>query len=83
MDEIFLNNGKRIAAGGHLRFPDSFTGDQSIVLRMYQASDSSGAPIGLETELSTQVKVSGKVYYPVVSQDFDCGPENLLVEVAP
>ena len=108
------NDGKHIAVVGYLRFPDSFTGDQSVVLRMYQAGDFSGSPIGVETEFGTQanqvepvkdqysdsylkvhlangqvaqfgtqVKVSGKVYYPVVSQDFDCGLENPLVEAAP
>ncbi|MGQ0600099.1 MAG: hypothetical protein ACT4QE_00220 [Anaerolineales bacterium] len=30
----------------------------------------------------TRVRVSGKVYFPVVDQDFVCGLENPLVEVA-
>lgn len=30
----------------------------------------------------TKVKVSGKMYYPVVKQDFVCGLENLLIELA-
>lgn len=29
------------------------------------------------------VKVSGKVYYPAVAQDFPCALENPLVEAAP
>jgi hypothetical protein len=30
----------------------------------------------------TRVKVSGKVYYPMVGQDFKCGLENPLIESA-
>ena len=30
----------------------------------------------------TKVKVSGKVYYPLVGQDFKCGLENPLIETA-
>lgn len=30
----------------------------------------------------TRVKVSGKVYYPLVGQDFKCGLENPLIESA-
>lgn len=30
----------------------------------------------------TRVKVSGKVYYPLVGQDFKCGLENPLIETA-
>ena len=30
----------------------------------------------------TRVKVSGKVYYPLVGQDFKCGLENPLIELA-
>lgn len=109
-----VNDGKRVAVVGYLRFPDSFTGDQSVLLRLYQQEDFSGTPIGVETDFGTQanqvepvkdqysdkdlkvhlsngqvaqfgtqVKVSGKVYYPIVSQDFDCGLESPLVEAAP
>lgn len=108
------NDGKRIAVVGYLRFPDSFTGDQSVLLRLYQSTDFSGTPIGVQidfgtqanqvepvkdqysdsdlkvhlsdgqmAQFGTQVKVSGKVYYPLVSQNFDCGLENPLVEAAP
>jgi hypothetical protein len=31
----------------------------------------------------TKVKVSGKVYYPLVGQDFKCSLENPLIESAP
>ena len=108
------NDGKRIAIVGYLRFPDSFTGDQSVVLRMYDTNDFSGKPIGVQTEFGTQanqvqmvkdqytdsdlkvflaqgqttkygdrVKVSGKVYFPLVGQEFDCSLEDPLIELAP
>jgi hypothetical protein len=106
------NDGKRIAVEGYLRFPDSFSGKGSVVLRLYQADDYTGKPIGVQTEIGTaanhveevqkqfsdtdlkvhlasgqvsgfgeKVKVSGKVYYPLVAQEFDCALENPLVEV--
>jgi len=37
---------------------------------------------GPVAEYGTKVKVSGKVYYPLVGQDFKCGLENPLVESA-
>ena len=42
------NNGQRIAVTGYLRFPDSFTGSDSVVLRLYESSDYSGQPIGVQ-----------------------------------
>jgi hypothetical protein len=105
------NDGKRIAIVGTLRFPESYSGDLSMVLRMYASPDFSGKPVGVQTNLGTkanqvepvpdqytdkdlkvhladgkvatlgtQVKVSGKVYFPLVGQDFDCGLENPLIE---
>jgi hypothetical protein len=107
------NDGKRIAVAGYLRFPDSFTDDQSVVLRLYEADDFGGKPIGVDIEFGTQanqvekvtdqykdndlkvhladgqvagfgtrVRVSGKVYFPIVAQEFECGLENPLVESA-
>jgi hypothetical protein len=107
------NDGQRIAVEGYLRLPDSFTGEQSVVLRLYEAADLGGSPIGVQTrfgseanqveivpdqysdddlnvhladgqlaKFGTKVKVSGKVYYPLVGQDFDCGLENPLIELA-
>ncbi len=104
------NEGKRVAVQGYLRLPDSFTGDQSVVLRLYENDSFAGTPIGVQTsfgseanqaemvpveyrdtdlkihladgsllEFGTTAKVSGKVYYPVVDQDFDCGLENPLI----
>ncbi len=108
------NDGKRIAVEGYLLFPDSFTGDQSVILRMFESTDFNGTPIGVEIDFgaqpnqvetvsdqfsdedlkvhladgqvatySTKVKVSGKVYFPLVDQDFDCGLSNPFVELAP
>lgn len=105
------NDGKRVAVMGYLRFPDSFTGSDSVVLRLYNASDFSGAPIGVTVnfgtktnqvepvtdqfsdsdlkvhmtngqvaQLGTKVKVSGTVYFPLVSQEFACGLDNPLVD---
>ena len=105
------NDGKRIAIVGYLRFPESFTGSDNVVLRMYNASDFSGSPIGVTVDfgtkanqvepvkdqfsdndlkvhmangqvagLGTKVKVSGTVYFPLVSQEFACGLYNPLVD---
>jgi hypothetical protein len=107
------NNGQRIAVVGYLRFPDSFTGSDSVVLRLYEKDDYKGQPIGVQINFGDQpnqaamvgdnytdkdlqvhlangqvagygtaVKVSGKVYYPAVAQDFPCALENPLVETA-
>jgi hypothetical protein len=107
------NEGKRVAVVGFLRFPQKFTGTSSVVLRLYQGADYTGAPIGVQTHMGNQanqvelapkeytdkdlkvhtsdgqvvgygnrVKVSGKVYYPLVGQDFKCGLENPLIESA-
>ncbi len=37
---------------------------------------------GTEIPFGTKVRVSGKVYFPVIKQDFDCGLENVYVERA-
>lgn len=107
------NDGKRVAVDGYLRFPESFTGSQSVVLRLYKANDYAGTPIGVQTRIGTQanqveyapkqytdkdlkvhladgqvagfgtkVRVSGNVYFPLVGQNFACGLENPLIELA-
>ena len=107
------NEGKRVAVVGFLRFPDKFTGTSSVVLRLYEGGEYTGAPVGVQTRIGnqanqvelapkeftdkdlkvhtsdgqvagygTRVKVSGKVYYPLVGQDFKCGLENPLIESA-
>ena len=48
------NEGKRIAVTGYLRLPDSFTGDASVVLRLYATDDFSGSPIGVQTRFGTE-----------------------------
>ncbi len=55
------NDGKRVALTGFLRFPDSFTGNQSVVLRMYEASDFSSKPVEVQTEFGTQANQLEKV----------------------
>jgi hypothetical protein len=45
-------------------------------LRVYLAN-------GQVAPYRTKVKVSGQVYFPLTSQDFACGLENPLVELAP
>ena len=106
-----VNEGKRVAVAGFLRFPEKFTGTRSVVLRLYGGGDYTGAPIGVQTMIGnqanqaelapkeytdkdlkvhtsdgqvagygTKVKVSGKVYYPMVGQDFKCALENPLIE---
>jgi hypothetical protein len=107
------NEGERVAVTGYLRLPDSFTGDVSAVLRLFETDNFAGTPIGATAKLGTEpnqmeqvpasytdddlkvhlsngqvaaygtkVKVSGRMYYPLVDQDFVCGLENLLIEPA-
>jgi hypothetical protein len=59
------NDGKRVAVDGYLRFPDSFTGAQSVVLRLYKTADLSGQPIGMQTTMgnqANQVELAPKEY---------------------
>ncbi len=105
--------GRRVAVEGYLQFPDSFTGDSSVVLRMFETDSFQGQPVGVQIRFGdqpnqietvatsftdddmqvhladgqvvgygTRVKVSGSVYFPSVDQDFICGLENPLVELA-
>src|SRR5262249_9087547 len=48
------NDGKRVAVEGYLRFPDSFKGDQSAVLRLYKTADFAGTPIGVQIKIGSQ-----------------------------
>lgn len=112
-DVCSSESGARVATEGYLRLPDEFTGEQSVVLRMFETDSFDGTPVGvqirfgdqanqiemvqdqysdedLQVHLSdnqvagygTRVKVSGSVYFPMVAQDFTCGLENPLVELA-
>ena len=112
-DVCSSESGARVATEGYLRLPDTFTGDQSVVLRMFETDSFEGTPVGvqirfgnqanqiemvpseytdddLQVHLSdnqvvgygTRVKVSGSVYFPMTTQDFTCGLENPLVELA-
>jgi hypothetical protein len=48
------NDGKRLAVEGYLRWPESFTGTRSTVLRLYPTADRSGAPIGVQILIGNQ-----------------------------
>src|SRR5262249_6621590 len=48
------NDGKRVAVEGYLRFPESFTGRQSAVLRLYRSADFTGTPIGVQMPIGGQ-----------------------------
>lgn len=107
------NDGQRVAVSGYLRLPKSFTGERSIVLRMYETVTFAGSPVGVQirfgkeanqvdmvpikysdNDLSvhlnnggtaghgTPVRVAGKMYRPLVAQDFDCALEDVVVEAA-
>lgn len=39
------NEGKRLALEGYLRLPDSFTGDASVVTRLFETADFIGTPV--------------------------------------
>ena len=48
------NDGQRIAVTGYLRFPDSFTSSDSVVLRLYEQNDYSGKPVGVQINFGEQ-----------------------------
>ena len=48
------NDGKRIAVDGYLRFPESFTDDGSVILRLFQTDAFKGDYIGMQTKFGTQ-----------------------------
>ncbi len=107
------NEGQRIAVEGYLRLPDSFSGTDSVELRLYSDTSFVGQPIGVtmpfgngpnRAEMITgsyrdddlkvhladgqlipfgaKVRVSGRMYYPIIAQDFPCALENLYLEAA-
>ncbi len=55
------NNGKRVSVEGFLRFPDSFTDSQSVLLRLYESNSYSGTPIGVQIDFGTQANQVEKV----------------------
>jgi hypothetical protein len=63
------NDGKRVSLVGFLRFPDSFTGEQSVVLRMYETGDFKGKPVGVQTEFGTGVNQLEKVADQYTDED--------------
>jgi hypothetical protein len=107
------NDGKRVAVDGYLRLPESFTGDRSVVLHLYETDAHAGSPVGVQVRFGsaanqvatvptsfsdedlslhldgggtagygTEVNVTGKVYYPMVAQDFACALEDVVVQAA-
>jgi hypothetical protein len=108
-----------VAVQGYLRLPRSFTGERSVLLRLFETEalaatgQDLGSPVGVQVQFGsepnqvdmvptsysdedlsvhlsgggtaghgTPVRVSGKVYQPLVDQDFACALENVLVEAA-
>jgi hypothetical protein len=48
------HEGQRVALVGYLRFPEKFSGDRSVMLRVYQAADFAGQPVGVQTMIGRQ-----------------------------
>lgn len=48
------NDGERVAVEGYLRLPDSFSGDQSVILWLYETDDFSGPFIGAQTRIGSE-----------------------------
>lgn len=48
------HEGQRVAVVGYLRFPEKFSGDRSVMLRVYQAADFAGQPVGVQTMIGRQ-----------------------------
>ena len=48
------NDGKRVSLDGYLRLPDSFHGDSSVALRLYQGSKFTGTPVGVTMEFGSE-----------------------------
>jgi hypothetical protein len=63
------NDGQRIAVQGYLRLPDSFSGEQSVVLRLYETDAFDGAPIGVQIRFGTQANQIEQV--PISYSDDD------------
>lgn len=107
------NDGQRIALEGYLMLPDSFSGDNSVVLWLYETDAFEGQPVGVQLSFGSganqvsmvsdsytdddlevhlgdggaigfgdRVTVSGKVYFQLVDQKFECSLENPLVAPA-
>ena len=48
------HEGQRVAVVGYLRFPEKFSGDRSVMLRIYRAADFAGQPVGVQTMIGRQ-----------------------------
>jgi hypothetical protein len=49
------NDGKRVAVDGYLRFPEEVNRKIGLVLRLFKTDDFSGKPIGVSSEIGSQV----------------------------
>lgn len=48
------NDGTRVAVQGYLRLPASFTGERSVVLRLYETDAFAGSPVGVQVQFGSQ-----------------------------
>jgi hypothetical protein len=69
------NKDQRIAVVGYLRFPESFSGSVSVVLRLYENGRFSGQPIGVTIKFGSQANRVAEV-------DVEYWNEDLLVHLA-
>jgi len=49
-----VNEGKRVAVEGYLRFPEEVNRKVGLVLRLYQTPDFNGTPIGVSADIGSQ-----------------------------
>ncbi|MGE5073866.1 MAG: hypothetical protein ACM3MF_10600 [Anaerolineae bacterium] len=107
------HEGLDLSTEGYLRLPDTLTGTDSVILRLYHDASYSGKPLGVSVRFGeqpneairinsafndedlrvhlangkvipfgTKVRVSGRVYFPVLAQDFDCALDRPYIEEA-
>lgn len=48
------NDGERVAVNGYLRLPKSFTGERSVVLRLYESVTFAGSPVGVQIRFGAE-----------------------------
>ena len=56
-----MNEDQRIAVTGYLRFPESFTGSVSVVLRLYETDNFIGQAIGVTIKFGNQANQVAEV----------------------
>lgn len=70
------NDGKRIAVDGYLRFPESFTDDGSVILRLFQTDSFNGDHIGVQTKFGTQPNQAENVANHFTDEDLKVHQDN-------